>query len=126
MINFFFQRKSQNLESQRLKTKRTVDESSSDDDEDQKDNAAGINDEEIFKPVVKPTKASNEKIFKSIDPNNFVQSTIKSVEEFKDSEDEEDEQDDFDIATVDSGIELEKKNEKKEPKVLPGELKKLI
>ena len=124
MTNFFFQRKSQNLESQRLKTKRTVDESSSDDDEDQKDNAAGINDEEIFKPVVKPTKSSNEKIFKSIDPNNFVQSTIKSVDEFKDSEDEEeDEQDEFDIATVDSGIELEKKNEKKELKVLPGELK---
>ena len=81
---------------------------------------------EIFKSVVKPSKSSKEQIFKSIDPNNFVQSTIKSVEEFKDSEDEEDEQDDFDIATVDSGIELEKKNEKKEPKVLPGQLKKLI
>ena len=125
-IFFFFQRKSQNLESQRLKTKRTIDESSSDDDEDQKDNAAGDNDEEIFKSVVKPTTSSKEKIFKSIDPNNFVQSTIKSVDEFKDSEDEEDEHDDFDIATVDSGIELEKKNEKKELKVLPGELKILL
>ena len=79
---------------------------------------------EIFKSVVKLSKSSKEQIFKSIDPNNFVQSTIKSVDEFKDSEDEEeDEQDEFDIATVDSGIELEKKNEKKELKVLPGELK---
>jgi len=117
-------RKSQNLESQRLKTKRTVDESSSDEEDkkDPKDKASGDNDDvEIFKSVVKPSKSSKEQIFKSIDPNNFVQSTIKSVDEFKDSEDEEeDEQDEFDIATVDSGIELEKKNEKKELKVLPG------
>ena len=123
----YFQRKSQNLESQRLKTKRTVDESSSDEEDktDPKDKAFGDNDDvEIFKSVVKPSKSSKEQIFKSIDPNNFVQSTIKSVDEFKDSEDEEeDEQDEFDIATVDSGIELEKKNEKKELKVLPGELK---
>ena len=48
-----------------------------------------------------------------------MQTIIKPGDDIKDSDDEEDE-DDFDVTTFDSGIELEKKNEKKEPKILPG------
>ena len=46
-----------------------------------------------------------------------MQTIIKPGDDIKDSDDEED---DFDVTTFDSGIELEKKNEKKEPKILPG------
>ena len=109
-------RKTQNLESQRLKAKRPLEDSSEDDD----DNVDKIKekDEVIFKSA--KAASAKEKISKSIDPNNFIQAIIKPGEEMKDSEDEEDDDEDFDAACFDSGIEIEKKKEDKGPKVLPG------
>merc|ERR1711971_954327 len=121
-------RRTQNLESQKLRDKVDMnkDQDEGMDEDDQK--IVNSDDEEILvKTSMIPKKKVNEKdvTTKRINPNDFIQTTeIKDFNDVESSEDEDpDEQDAFkaDIATFDSGIDMEKKEtENKGPKVLPG------
>jgi len=123
-------RRTQNLESQKLRAKVDLNKDDNEDEgmnEDDQQNANSDDEEILVKTNMIPKKKVNDKDIttKRINPNDFIQTTeIKDFNEVESSEDEdEDEQDAFkaDIATFDSGIDMEKKEaEAKGPKVLPG------
>merc|ERR1712173_462246 len=70
------------------------------------------------------TGNNNSITTKRINPNDFIQTEIKDLNDVESSEEEdEEEQNAFtaDISTFDSGIDMDKKeSESKGPKVLPG------
>ena len=105
-------RRTQNVESQKLRTKVDLKEDS--DDEEEGQNETKIVDSDDEEVLVKTSASAVPKkttvTTKRINPNDFVQTEIKDVnqtEYFSDEEGDEDEQDAFtaDIATFDSGIE---------------------
>jgi len=125
-------RRTQNLESQKLRAKVDLKNDSDSEDETNVKTAKAVDsdDEDVLLKtsamIAKKNSANtgNSVTTKRINPNDFIQTEIKELNDVESSEEEdEEEQDAFtaDISTFDSGIDMDKKeSESKGPKVLPG------
>jgi len=125
-------RRTQNLESQKLRAKVDLKNDSDSDNDKNVKTAKNIDSDDedvllktstmIAKKNSKET--SNNVTTKRINPNDFIQTEIKELNDVESSDEEdEEEQNAFtaDISTFDSGIDMDKKeSEAKGPKVLPG------